>query len=312
MLGVQGPINPSWPSQPNTGGAVHGGALGPRVVAGIGLLALAVVALSGCSADTGLGTWGRLGLPPGASDRATTIKKLWIGSWIAAGVIGVLVWTLILWAVVRYKRTSTNEVPRQTRYNLPMEIFYTAAPFLIIGVLFFHTIIAQDKVLATVRPAHTISVVGWKWSWTFNYREAGNPAVGSDVWQSGAIENRPVLYLPVNQPVQFDLSSPDVIHSFWIPAFYFKMDVVPGRHNSFTLTPTKEGTFTGRCAELCGAYHANMVFTVRIVSEAEYEAQMNALKAAGNTGVVLGPEDARVIAGSQADAGNNGREQVPR
>ena len=113
-------------------------------------------------------------------------------------------------------------------------------------------------------------MVGQKWSWTFNYLEADNPAVGQDVYNSGTIEKTPDLYLPVGKSVRFNLSSPDVIHSFWVPAFYQKLDVVPGRNNSFDMTPTKLGTFQGKCTELCGTYHSAMLFNVRVVSEEEY------------------------------------------
>jgi len=97
--------------------------------------------------------------------------------------------------------------------------------------------------------------------------------------------------------VRFELRSPDVIHSFWIPEFYFKMDVVPGRANSFDLTPTREGTFTGRCAELCGLYHSRMLFEVHVVPRAEYDQHLSDLKAAGDVGAPEGAAEANTIAG---------------
>ena len=110
--------------------------------------------------------------------------------------------------------------------------------------------------------------------------------MGTDVYNAGTISETPDLYLPVGQRVQFDLRSPDVIHSFWVPAFYQKMDVVPGRDNSFQTTPTKEGVFAGKCAELCGTYHSAMLFNVEVVSEGEYEDYLDTLRAAGNTGSI--------------------------
>jgi len=253
----------------------------------LGLLAVAALALAGCSQQT-MEQLERLGLPEPAGDRAPYIHDLWIGTWIAAGVIGIGMWGLIFWASIRY-RTHHNEMPRQSRYNLPMEIFYTLAPFVVIGVLFYYTILAQNRVLAAVpEPDVTIDVVGQKWSWTFNYKEADNPAVGSDVWEAGTISMTPDLYLPVNKSVHFNLSSPDVIHSFWIPSFYMKLDVVPGRHNNFYATPTKEGVFAGKCAELCGTYHSAMLFNVHIVSEDDYNAYLKTLIAKGQTGEAKG------------------------
>lgn len=252
---------------------------------------MAILALAGCSDQT-VGQLRRVGLPEAASDRAPYIHDLWIGTWIAAGIIGVGVWALIGWAVVRYK-TNHNDMPRQNRYNLPMEIFYTLAPFIVIGVLFYYTILAQTNVQARVKdPDVTVDVVGQKWSWTFNYKAADNPAVGSDVWNAGTINETPTLYLPVNKSVRFNLSSPDVIHSFWVPAFYEKLDVVPGRQNSFDVTPNKEGTFRGKCAELCGTYHSAMLFNVAIVSQEEYDTYLKTLVAKGQTGEAKGAKSA--------------------
>ena len=254
----------------------------------LAVLAVTALALAGCSTAT-VDQFKRLGLPEAASDRAPYIHDLWIGTWIAAGIIGVGMWGLIGWAAVRY-RSHHNEMPRQSRYNLPMEIFYTLAPFIVIGVLFYYTILAQNSVLERdPEPDVTLDVVGQKWSWTFNYKEAENPAVQSDVWEAGTINKTPDLYLPVGKTVHFNLSSPDVIHSFWIPAFYQKLDVVPGRRNNFYATPTKEGIFAGKCAELCGTYHSAMLFNVHIVGEDEYHAYLKTLIAKGQTGEAKGP-----------------------
>jgi cytochrome c oxidase subunit 2 len=257
------------------------------VAAGLGLLFLA-----SCSIEDTTNEFQRLGLPEPASNNAIPIGDLWIGTWIAAGAVGILVWGLIGWAVLRYRRRA-NLLPRQNRYNLPMEIMYTIVPFVIIGVLFYFTVVAQNKVLEhDPDPDVTVTVVGQKWSWTFNYRSADDPEIGTDVWNAGTINETPDLYLPVGKNVQFDLQSPDVIHSFWIPAFYQKMDVVPGRDNSFQATPTKEGVFAGKCAELCGTYHSAMLFNVHVVSEAEYTAYLKTLVAKGQTGEATGPVNA--------------------
>lgn len=253
--------------------------------------ASALVFLAGCS-ESSSKELKRLGLPEPASDRAPFIHDLWIGTWITAAIVGVGVWGLIGWVVVRYK-TNHNDMPRQTRYNLPMEIFYTVAPFIVIGVLFYYTIIAQTAVQAKVsEPEVRMDVVGQKWSWTFNYREADNPAVGSDVWEAGTILETPDLYLPVNKSVRFTLSSPDVIHSFWVPAFYQKLDVIPGRLNTFDMTPNKEGVFAGKCTELCGTYHSAMLFNVHVVSEEDYNAYLKTLVDKGQTGVAKGAKNA--------------------
>ena len=162
-----------------------------------------LIGLAGCSAET-LDQLRRVGLPEPASDRAPYIFDLWIGTWIAAGIVCIGMWGLILWAAIRY-RTRHNEMPPQNRYNLPMEIFYTIAPFIIIGVLFYYTVLAQNAVTAKEpNPEVTIDVVGQKWSWTFNYKAAANPAVGQDVWEAGTINKTPDLYLPAGKLIQFN------------------------------------------------------------------------------------------------------------
>jgi cytochrome c oxidase subunit 2 len=254
----------------------------------LGLSILSLLFLTGCSQQL-VDQIKRLGFPPPAGDRGEYILSLWIGSWIAAFAVGFIVLGLILWSANRYK-TKHAKMPRQSRYNLPMEIFYTIAPFIIIAVLFYYTVLAQNAVTKKVAdPAITIDVVGQKWSWTFNYKAADNPAVGQDVWEAGTINRTPDLYLPVGQLIQFNLSSPDVIHSFWVPSFYEKLDVIPGRHNILQLKPTTEGIFAGKCAELCGTYHSAMLFNLHVVSEADYNNYLKSLVAKGQVGEAKGP-----------------------
>lgn len=131
---------------------------------------------------------------------------------------------------------------------------------------------------------HTVNVVGQKWSWTFNYMEPDGV-----VHEVGTIEKIPDLYLVENEPVRINLASADVIHSFWVPSFYYKLDVIPGKPNSFDVTPTKRGVFAGKCAELCGTYHSAMLFNVHVVSAEEYQAHVKQLRDAGKTGEIKPP-----------------------
>jgi cytochrome c oxidase subunit 2 len=252
---------------------------------------VALLVLTGCSSQD-VAALKRLGLPQPASAQAPVIGHLWIGTWIAAGAIGLLVWGLIGWVALRY-RSHTNEMPRQNRYNLPMEIFYTIAPFVVIGVLFYYTILAQNSVTAeSKKPDVTVNVIGQKWSWTFNYMAADDPAVGTVVHEVGTIQATPDLYLPVDKSVRFNLSSPDVNHSFWVPAFYEKRDVIPGRNNNIEITPNRIGVYRGKCAELCGTYHQSMLFTVHVVSQDDYTAYLKSLAAKGQTGEIRGASNA--------------------
>lgn len=260
------------------------------------LIVTSSLLLSGCSESQ----WDqvkRLAQPESASDRAEPMFDLWIGAWIAAFAVGFLVWGLIIWCAIRYHRRSDDEVPPQTEYHLPIEVLYTIAPLIVVAVFFFHSVQTQDKVTGILdNPDHEVTVVGQKWAWTFNY--VNEPSVGGDtVYDVGTPDQFTELWLPVDESVTFTLVSPDVIHSFWVPEFLYKMDVIPGRQNQFSLTPTREGVFQGRCAELCGTYHSRMLFEVHIVSSSEYEQHLQELERAGQVGLNTGNKYAYTVAG---------------
>jgi cytochrome c oxidase subunit 2 len=216
------------------------------------------------------------GWPHPVTEQAKSMYDVWLG-FVAAGVgVGVFMWALIGYCVVRFRKRG-DELPPQIRYNLPIEVLYTVVPFVLIAVLFFYTAVSENKVNKLTRnPDVTIGVVGFQWNWQFNYVGQGVQTTG-EPGSGGA-----TLVIPVNKRVRFIETSPDVIHSFWVPSFLFKRDVVPGRLNSFEITPTREGTYTGRCAELCGEKHDRMNFTVKVVSQAEYDTYIAALKADPN------------------------------
>ncbi|MEU5307007.1 cytochrome c oxidase subunit II [Streptomyces noursei] len=260
----------------------------------------------------------RLGMPTPVTDEAPRILSLWQGSWAAALATGVLVWGLIIWSVIFHRRSRTKvEVPAQTRYNMPIEALYTIVPFIIIAVLFYFTARDESALLKTSKkPDHVVNVVGFQWSWAFNYLENvdGNPATTNinspelaaipDKWKKSAPQGAdgvydygtpatrnpqtgnpgPTLWLPKGETVQFVLTSRDVIHSFWVVPFLMKQDVIPGHTNVFEVTPNKEGTFMGKCAELCGVDHSRMLFNVKVVSPAKYRQHLKDLAAKGQTG----------------------------
>jgi cytochrome c oxidase subunit 2 len=267
-------------------------------VSAVGLLLLLV--LSGCSEET-TDQWKRLGLPPPASDRSTYMHDLWIGSWVAAGITGVFVWGLIGWVVIRYRRRPGNELPVQVRYNLPIEVLYTIAPVVVVAVLFFFTVEKQNNIREAVEnPDHNITVTGQQWAWSFSYVEE-DAIDDQTVYESGNAAELPTLWLVKGESVTFKLHSPDVIHSFWVPAFYFKQDVIPGRDASFSMTPTELGEFEGRCAELCGAQHSRMLFTVNVVDRATYDAHLQDLADAGQIGELLGGDNSSTVDGLESN-----------
>nr|WP_286219501.1 cytochrome c oxidase subunit II [Paraoerskovia sediminicola] len=259
--------------------------------------------LSGCASETV-----QRGFLPGFSDGEVTnqterITNLWLGAWEAALVVGLITWGLMLWCITVYrKRKDDHRLPVQTRYHMPLEIMYTAVPALMILVLFFYTdrdvSAIQDR---TETPDLTVEVIGKQWSWDFNYvdddvYETGQQAtdVAGTLTEDAEIDGAPgtstalpTLYLPVGERVEFELESRDVIHSFWIPAFLYKQDMVPGRHtNGFQVVPEREGVYAGKCAELCGEYHSGMLFNVEVVSRAEYDEHMQELRDKGQDGQI--------------------------
>ena len=265
-----------------------------RRLAALAAVGISVLVLGGCSSET-KGEWERFAMPDPASEQGERILGLWQGAWIAALITGVIVWGLIFYAIWRFRRRSDDEIPVQTRYNLPLEIFYTIAPVLMVIVFFAHTVKTQNYVLDEDRPDDVcMEIVGQQWSWTFNYGigEKGDCEVTpsstefpytSYVHDSGTGSDIPTLYMPVGETTRFNLHSPDVIHDFGIPGFLMKMDVVPGRVNHYAITPTRTGEFDGKCYELCGVYHSRMLFKVKVVTKEEYEAHLQQLQADGAT-----------------------------
>ena len=244
----------------------------------LGLTAAATVLLtSGCTGREAYENSFGIGWPKPVTAEGKVMYDVWLGTVAAAAAVGFLMYVLIGWTIVR-DRKKNDELPPQIRYNLPIEVLYTIVPFVIIAVLFFYTAVGENKVnKLTKNPDVTIGVVGFQWNWQFNYlnekvQVTGAPPAGQEA----------VLVIPVNKKIRFIETSPDVIHSFWVPDFLFKRDVVPGRLNSFELTTTREGTYTGRCAELCGEKHDAMNFVVKVVSESDYEAYIAGLKADPN------------------------------
>jgi cytochrome c oxidase subunit 2 len=242
-------------------------------------LTFLVLGLTGCTNDT----FTRLGFPPPITRQGETVLTLWQGSWIAGLAVGVLVWGLILWAVV-FHRKRGDKLPPQARYNMPIEIMYTAVPFVLIAVLFYFTAKDEDYIdKLPAKPAVRVQVLGFQWSWQFKYPDyhlQNSNAVVTDTGNMVGEGPLPVLEIPVGETVQFDLTSEDVIHAFWVPEFLFKRDVIPGHPNHFAITATKTGTYIGHCSELCGLYHAKMLFTLKVVTPRQFQAYMAQQQAA--------------------------------
>ena len=265
-----------------------------KTITTISSLAIAgALVLTGCSPEVEKG-W--LPTERGTTSNTDRIMDLWVNSWIAALVVGIITWGLIVWCLVAYRRRKgTVGFPRQTSFNLPLEVFYLTIPLFMVVVFFYFTDRDQQAIDNRSQPADVVvDVRGKQWAWDFNYKKGD--VVTGDVHEAGVQahltgndvdkEKLPTLYLPVNKSVDLELNSRDVIHSFWVPAFLQKRDMIPGKTNYIRFTPTKEGTYDGKCAELCGEYHSEMLFRVKVVSESEFQAHMDELREAGNTGLL--------------------------
>jgi len=233
------------------------------------VLVVPALLLTGCSKVS------ELGFPEGVSSVTDISLSLWQGAWIAAGVVGIFTLILILWPAVFHRGKKVGpEFPKQTQYNVPVEIVYTIIPFIIVAVMFYFTAVKESAIMAkSTTPVHEISVTGFQWSWQFAYPEAGAQAV-----VTGTPANPPTLVLPLGERVRYTILSNDVIHGFWIPAFMIQIQNLPGVTNHLEFTANKLGEYPGRCNILCGRAHSQMLFTVKVVSPAEYTMYLETLK----------------------------------
>ena len=276
------------------------------------LLGPLMLLLSGCSAQS----WERnlrFGWHTGVTKQATEMRTLWTWAGVTALIVGVIMWGLIFWAIIAYRKKS-DELPKQFKYNLPLEIVYSVAPFIIIAGLFYRTVVVEDNVNHLSKsPDVLVQVDAFKWNWQFEYHTykdasgatittaypgLANPLAPHDprvpfyLSTVGSDNEIPVLVIPLGRTVQIIEHSDDVVHSFWVPQFLFKRDVIPygapstltTRDNRFEITPIATGSFVGRCAELCGTYHSQMNFEVRVVQPDVYVRYLAALAA-------IGPDD---------------------
>lgn len=246
-----------------------------RRAVGLAVAAVAVaVTTSGCSVDEVL----RFGWPVGVTPEATQMRILWTWSAVAALVVGAVVWGLTAWTVAFHrKKAGASELPRQFQYNLPLELVLTVVPLVIVAVLFYFTVVVQNEVDRAAQGNELkVDIVGFQWNWEFSYPDTPTPN-GEPASVVGTTTQVPLLVLPTDRPIAFTQRSQDVIHSFWVPEFLFKRDVIPNpeendQKNTWVIDRIERpGAFVGRCAEFCGAYHSMMNFEVRALPPAQFD-----------------------------------------
>jgi cytochrome c oxidase subunit 2 len=197
-------------------------------------------------------------------------------------VVFIAVEGFIVYAIFRYRRRD-DALPKQLHGNNLVEIIWTAIPTVIVLVLFTLNTFTLGTVNATSdSPGVNVEVDGFQWQWGFHYLD-GDSNPDNDVSLIGTPNQQPVLRLPVGEPVHLTLKSRDVIHSFYVPSFLVKRDVIPfpeGKPpNSLEFTITNPGTYSGHCAEFCGTGHANMLFSVEAMTRPDFDAWLTSAKA---------------------------------
>ena len=260
------------------------------------------MALAGCTATELNGYLpGFVEGEPAATNQTERVSGLWVNSWIVLLAVGVITWGLMAWAAIAYRRRKGQTgLPVQMRYNMPIEIFYTIVPLILVLGMFFFTARDQNAIEAKWdEPDVKITAIAKQWAWDFQYdAESDDDTVWTMGIQAqpdaeGNIDESqlPTLVLPVDKKVTIDLQSRDVIHSFWIIDFLYKKDMFIGHDNSWSFIPTRVGEYDGKCAELCGEYHSMMLFKVKVVEQDEYDAYLQSLEEKGNTGDITDEYD---------------------
>jgi cytochrome c oxidase subunit 2 len=251
------------------------------VVASIGLACVVVAA--GC-------------LPAPATTQGRELSDLWrIFIW-AGVVVAAIVWLLVTWAIVRHRRRD-DRLPAQIAGHARLEMVWTAIPLVTVLALFGLTLRTLGDIDPSQRPVGAtgatssagaasdqapvlLDVTAFRWEWRVEYPDHGVTLTGTN--------DQPLeIVLPIDATVRIKLASADVNHAFFVPAFLFKRDAIPGRTSSFDIRIAAAGTYGGACAEYCGILHDQMPFTIRAVSQEDFQAWL-AAKAGGGSALPPG------------------------
>jgi cytochrome c oxidase subunit 2 len=199
--------------------------------------------------------------PAAATDKAGEIDTLWDVLLIVSVPVFVLVMTVALYSVFRFRaRPGDMSDGAPIHGNTRLEVVWVLVPFLIVSSLAAYGWIVLNDVEAKQKDEMHVRVIAQQFAWHFQYLdEPGKPTTNT-------------LYLPENKPVKFDVVTRDVIHSFWVPSFRLKTDTVPGLTTHIRVTPDKLGNFDVVCTELCGLGHSTMRQTAHVVSPAAFDA----------------------------------------
>jgi cytochrome c oxidase subunit 2 len=272
----------SMPSRPRTG---NGPLLAVLIIVAVTAVAIGALWATGITPQRAWDSFFPIGGEPPVTDRGQATRQLYDIVFAIAVAIFLAVEGAIVWTVFRYRRKDGDDtLPPQTHGNNLVEVIWTAIPTVIVIVLFALSWQTLNTVDAKTTTEVHVRAVAAQFQWSFEYLDGpdvaqpddANPAPNvlfTQIIPSGETGG---LALPVGEPVTISLSSPDVIHAFYVPKFLFKRDVVPGKLNMFEFTIDEPGTYNGQCAELCGTGHGAMLFQVRALPRAEYDAWLQA------------------------------------
>ena len=258
------------------------------------LAVVVALAIAGCTPQQ---LQGYMPSTPGLTNHVDRIMGLWTTSWIVLLGVGLVTWGLMIWAGIAYRRRKGQTgLPVQLRYHMPIEIFFTIVPVILVAGFFAFTARDQAIIEEPIEdPDYSLTVYGKRWAWDFVYdREGQDPvyyqglqAMNDPETNQIDAESLPTLYLPTDSSIEITLEARDVAHSFWVVEFLYKKDMLPGVTNHMYFeTGSEEGILRGKCAELCGEYHSLMLFNVELVSPEEYDAYLESLEAEGNVGAI--------------------------
>ncbi len=238
-----------------------GGGWHPRRLIALGLGMLVVVSVAGC-------------MPAPATTQAQDISNLYLVFLGGGVIVAAIVWGLVTWSIIRYRRRD-DRLPAQTSGSLKIEAIWTLIPLVTVLVLFGLTVRTLEAV-DTVNPGGVnLHVTAFRWQWQASYPDSG-------VTVTGTGGQPPVIVLPVDTPIHVTLESLDVNHAWFVPAFLFKRDAIPGHPSLFDIRITAPGDYPGACAEFCGIGHDQMLFTIRAVDAAQFNTWLADQAASGS------------------------------
>ncbi|NLX11001.1 MAG: cytochrome c oxidase subunit II [Chloroflexi bacterium] len=233
---------------------------------------------------------------------AEAINELFkITLWIAIPIF-LLVEGLILFAIIRYRRRSHDEMPEQVHGRTSLEIVWTVLSFMIIAVLFFLTLRALNTEYQAEADSEetaadlTVDVIGYMFNWDFRYYLSEDEPTG--------ITTTKELKIPANRNVLLRITSTDVQHSFWVPDLAGKVDAVPGYINTMWLDVHQTGRYLGQCAEYCGLNHYNMLLEVDVMEPAEFDTWLADTMASASDFEPIGTDMETELPEGDAERGN--------